>query len=149
METKFNYLDTKGKTQKANNVQVSTGNSQYAKNYLFDFSLLEKYISDSTILQEIEKQCMSDCSVSNKMTFVSKQADIFTCFDYYSGNLYFKPYMVYSNSKNKRVYTIMQLVKIEYLTFNERHCIYDEFKATKEINDHIGVDNESEDVIIE
>jgi len=148
MEAKFNYLDTKGKTQKANNLQANTSNNRYAKNYLFDFSLLEKHISDSAILQEIENQCMSDCSVSNKMTFVSKQADIFTCFDYYSGNLYFKPYIVYSNSKNKQVYIIMKLVKIEYLTFTERHCIYNEFKTTKEINDHVYIDNISVDVII-
>jgi uncharacterized protein (DUF39 family) len=149
MEIKYNLLETINKTQKANKLCISNNLNKYAKNMLFDFFLLEKHITDNSILQEIKNQCFNSCNgVTDKFVYVHAKTDIFESFDYYSGNLYFKPYTVYSNSKNKRVYTIMELVKIEYLTFQERSSLYREFNKTLEINDQIGFNNILEDIEI-
>jgi hypothetical protein len=118
---------------------------KYNKNYLYDFSLLDEHVTDSAALTDIKNQCMKYVSVSNKIAYIFKSSDVFTSFEYYLGNLYFQPTIVYSNSKNKRVYVIMKLIKIEHLVFEERTCIYDEYKVTTEINEQIAYNNESID----
>lgn len=144
MITNYNLLDTIGKTQKSNSA-LQTGDNFRNKNYLYDFSLLEKHINDQQILTDIKNQCVKDISITNRFIFVFKDN---AQFSYYSGNLFFKAFTVYSDSKNKRVYTIMQLVKIECLTFKERNSIYEEYKTITEINDQIGFDYEIQDIDI-
>ncbi|NLE05246.1 MAG: hypothetical protein GX638_10680 [Crenarchaeota archaeon] len=149
--SEYNFLETKGKTQKVNNLQAMPDvySTKYNKNFLFDFSLLGKHITDKKLLEEIKNICFKNCSgITSRYIPIFKDCDIFRCFDYYTGNLYFKPYSIYSNEKNKRVYVIMRLVKIENLRIMERHYIYDEFKIEQEINDQIGYDAEIEDINI-
>ena len=137
MEIKYNLVDTIGKTKKANTYLQISDNFRN-KNYLYDFSLLEKYVDDpqvSEVIDDIKKQCLSDTSIISAIAFIYKSKSQFS---YYSGNLYFKPYVVISDGKNKRVYTIMQLVKIERLTFMDRNFVYDEYNSITEINDVIG-----------
>ena len=144
MMHKYQLLNTATATQKANNLDKISKqySNKYNKNFLFDFSLLEKHISNSDVLTEIKNQCYKHCSgITSKFISVFKPCDIFATFDYYSGNLFFKPYSVYSDSKNKRVYVIMQLVKIENLTFQTCNNIYDDFETIQIINDQTGFEN--------
>ena len=77
-----------------------------------------------------------------------KNSDIFTDFNTYSGNLYFKPFPVYSDSKNKQLYIIFQLVKIEHLVFQQRKSLYDEYTIEQEINEQINNNDVIEDINI-
>ena len=148
---KYQLLNTATATQKANNLDKISKqySNKYNKNFLFDFSLLEKHVSDAETLEEIKNQCYKHCSgITSKFISVFKPCDIFATFDYYSGNLFFKPYSVYSDSKNKRVYVIMQLVKIENLTFQTCNNIYDDFETIQIINDQTGFENSITDLNI-
>ncbi len=140
----YNLLNTAAATQKANNLDKISKqySNKYNKNMLFDFSLLEKHVSNVETLEEIKNQCFKYCSdITSKFTAVFKPCDIFTSFDYYSGSLFFKPYSVYSDSKNKYIYVIMQLVKIENLTFQTRNNIYHDLETAQTINDQTGHEN--------
>jgi protoporphyrinogen oxidase len=110
--------------------------------YLYDFTLLTENIKDINILQKIQSDCMKSTSVAFREYFITLQIDNFTC---YTGQIYFKPYTVYSNSKNKRVYNIMQAVYLEFYK-QDRDSIYDKFyTVTENIIKSIGHDNEITD----
>jgi hypothetical protein len=140
--------DSPTKTAKANKLERSEqgkGNQRY----LFDFSLLDKTIANFDYLKDIKEQAMKNTfSITSQFVPVFKNSDIFTDFNTYSGNLYFKPYPVYSDSKNKQCYIIFQLVKIEHLAFQQRKSIYDEYTTVKEINEQIDDNNQIEDINI-
>jgi hypothetical protein len=108
MKKYYSLCDTAGQTQKANNHLVKADKKPYSKvNYLYDFSLLDEHIKDAAILEEIKMQCMKNTSISCHECFIYPETDIYTSFQYYNGMIYFKPYKVYSNSKNKYQYIIM------------------------------------------
>ena len=139
-----NYIlsDSPTKTAKANKLEKRD-------NYLFDFSLLDKTVTNSNYLKEIKEQAMKNTfSITSQFVPVFKNSDIYTDFNTYSGNLYFKPFPVYSNTKNKQCYIIFQLVKIEHLVFQQRKSIYDEYKTIQEINEQIDDNDEIEDIRI-
>jgi hypothetical protein len=139
-----NYIlsDSPTKTAKANKLEKRD-------NYLFDFSLLDKTVSNSEYLKDIKQQVMDHMnSIAFHFVPVSKNSDVCTDYDTYHGNLYFKPFPVYSDSKNKQCYVIFQLVKIEYLVFQQRKSIYDEYKTIQEINEQIDDNDEIEDISI-
>jgi len=136
----YQLLSTLSATQKANSLDQipKQYSNKYNKNMLFDFSLLEKHILNTETLAEIKNQCYKYCNdITSKFVSVFKPCDVFTSFNYYNGNLFFKPFAVYSDSKNKRVYVIMQLVKIENLFFETRNNIYDDYTVMQTINDQI------------
>ena len=145
-----NYVlsDSPTKTAQANKferLEQGKGNPHY----LFDFSLLDKTIFNSNYLKEIKEQAMKNTfSITSQFVPVFKNSDIYTDFNTYSGNLYFKPFPVYSNTKNKQCYIIFQLVKIEHLVFQQRKSIYDEYKTIQEINEQIDDNDEIEDISI-
>lgn len=151
MSNTYIFENTKGKAQKANNLARVPERfiRQYNKDLLFDFLLLHKHISNAEITESIEQQCFQYCTgISSRYIPVFKSCDIFTSFEYYTGNLYFKPYTVYSNSKNKRVYTIMRLAKIENLTFQERESVYSDYEVVKTIDEQVVFNNITEDIEI-
>jgi hypothetical protein len=134
MKKDYILLDTIGKTQKANNnliISEEYNSLQGKTKYLYDFSLLKKHITDIDILQRIQSDCMKHTSVAFKEQFITIAEDNFT---WYTATVYFRPYTVYSNSKNKRVYNIMQAVYLDY-TKQYRTCIYDNFTIVESIHD--------------
>ena len=139
-----NYIlsDSPTKTAKANKLEKRD-------NYLFDFSLLDKTVTNSNYCKDIKQYVMDHM---NSMAFhfvpISKNSDICTDYDTYHGNLYFKPFPVYSDSKNKQCYVIFQLVKIEYLVFQQRKSIYDEYTTVQEINEQIADNDMIEEINI-
>jgi hypothetical protein len=145
-----NYIlsDSPTKTAKANKFErpeQRKGN----QNYLFDFSLLDKTIFNSNYLKEIKHQVMDYMnSIAFHFVPVFKNSNVCTDSNTYSGNLYFKPYPVYSDSKNKQCYIIFQLVKIEHLAFQQRKSIYDEYTTVKEINEQIADNDMIEEINI-
>ena len=145
-----NYVlyDSLTKTAQANHLErpeQGKGNPHY----LFDFALLDKTIFNSNYLKEIKEQAMKNTfSITSQFVPVFKNSDIYTDFNTYSGNLYFKPFPVYSDSKNKQLYIIFQLVKIEHLAFQKRNSIYDEYTTIQEINEQIDNNDQIEDINI-
>lgn len=142
---RYNLESTVMQTQKANpilEIMPAQYQSKYKENYLFDFTLLEKHVTNPILLEKIKDQCFKSADVVWKYQYVCTQQDIYSCFDYFTGNVYFQPHTVYSKSKNKKVYTIMQLVKIEWLTFKSRNSLYENFNVIQEVNDHIASNNE-------
>ena len=134
-----NYIlsDSPAKTAKTNKFErpeQGKGNQRY----LFDFSLLNKTVSNSEYLKDIKQQVMDHMnSVAFHFVPVFKNSDVCIDYDTYYGNLYFKPYPVYSDSKNKQLYIIFQLVKIEHLAFQKRNSIYEEYTTIQEFKNRI------------
>jgi hypothetical protein len=58
--------------------------------------------------------------------------------------IYFKPYKVYSNSKNKYQYIIMDWVYIDY-SYGQRNSIYNEFTTIEKISEHTHTDHAIEE----
>ena len=140
--TNYILMDTIGKTLKANSQLVKIDPiyvNQYNKNLLFDFTLLDKCNINPDLLTEVKNQCMKSIDLVNRYSFILTTNDIYKSFSHIGGNVFFKAHTVYSNSKNKRVYVIMQLVKIE-LYQNERHSLYNDFTITNKYNELIGYD---------
>ena len=140
--TSYVFMDTIGKTLKANKQLVKINlpyTSKYNKNLLFDFTLLDKYNIDPEVLETIKKQCMKNVDIVNRLAFIMTSNDIYNTFDYVGGNAFFKAHTVYSNSKNKRVYVIMQLVKIELYHYS-RGSLYNDFEVINEYKEASGHD---------
>ena len=139
-----NYIlsDSPTKTAKANKLKKRD-------NYLFDFSLLDKTVSNFEYLKDIKQQVMDHMnSIAFHFVPVFKNSDVCTDYDTYYGNLYFKPYPVYSDSKNKQCYIIFQLIKIEHLAFQQRESVYDEYTTVQEINEQIADNDMIEEINI-
>jgi hypothetical protein len=145
-----NYIlsDSPTKTAKANKFErpeQRKGN----QNYLFDFALLNKTVSNSEYLKDIKHQVMDYMnSIAFHFVPVFKNSNVCTDYDTYYGNLYFKPYPVYSDSKNKQLYIIFQLIKIEHLAFQQRNSVYDEYTTVQEINEQIADNDMIEEINI-
>jgi hypothetical protein len=150
MKNDYNLCDTIGKTLKANK-QLKKVNpmheNSYNKNLLYDFTLLEKHNINPELLTDIKNQCMKYTTLINRYAFILTTNDIYKSFSHISGNVFFKANTVYSNSKNKRVYVIMQLVKIE-LYHKERNSLYNDFTTKNEYKDLIGYDYDIYDIEI-
>ena len=150
MRTEYNLQATPAQALKANTQleKISTEyTNKYNKNLLFDFSILEGHGLSAGKIQEIKNQCMKYCGITSKECFVFDPRGVYGTFEYYSGDILFKPYTVYSDSKNKRIYVIMEAVKAD-IVFCERKSIYDEFVNTLEIHEHRGNNNALEDIEI-
>ena len=145
-----NYIlsDSPTKTAKANKFErpeQRKGN----QNYLFDFALLDKTVSNSEYLKDIKQQVMDHInSIAFHFVPVFKNSDVCTDYDTYYGNLYFKTYPVYSDSKNKQCYIIFQLIKIEHLAFQQRESVYNEYTTVQEINEQIADNDMIEEINI-
>ena len=145
-----NYVlyDSLTKTAQANKFErpeQGKGNQRY----LFDFALLDKTVSNSEYLKDIKQQVMDHMnSIAFHFVPVFKNSDVCKDYDTYYGNLYFKPFPVYSDTKNKQVYIIFQLVKIEHLAFQQRESVYDEYTTVQEINEQIDNNDVIEDINI-
>lgn len=140
--TNYIFKDTIGKTLKANKQLVKIDLSyinKYKKNLLFDFTILDKYNLKAEVLETIKKQSMKYVDIVNRFAFIMTSNDIYNTFDYIGGNVFFKAHTVYSNSKNKRVYVIMQLVKIELYHYS-RESLYNNFEVVNEYKEAIGYD---------
>ena len=113
------------KTAKQNNLIISDNNISNGK-VLFDFTAL-----NSIIISDIEKEIIKNDALRNvcafsKESFYGAEIDNFTnCIgiaEYYAHAVY--------NKTGKRLYVIMQLVKIQH-THNERKSVYDAWESTK------------------
>jgi hypothetical protein len=137
----YNLCDTIGKTLKENKQLVKIDpmyENQYNKNLLYDFSLLDKQNIDSELLAKIKNHCFKDIWLTNRYSFILTTDNVHMSFNYVVGNVFFKAHIVYSNSKNKKVCVIMELVKIE-LHHKERNSVYNNFTDT-EYNEQISYD---------
>lgn len=149
--TDYKLYTTLTKTRDENSLEQLPKEFQrkYNKTFLFDFSLLNDLLISDEIKKEIKLQSLKFVNFVNKFEYITKPCDIFTSFDYYSGIVYFKPFSVYSNSKNKREYAIFKLVKIENFRVLERNSIYDEFNTVEEYNYKIASENHTEYIEID
>ena len=123
----YNVTKSIVKTAKENNLTVSNTN----KKSLFDFDLLTDNITDIEMIEDIKIQCMKCVCSSNKESFLFKSVNMFTSYDYFNGNAYFKPYHIYDN-QGKRLYAIYKLVCLQ-LNIMARTCVYDEYETTNVI----------------
>lgn len=142
---KPNYIlkSTIGQTLKANK---NLENAEKNKRYLYDFSILYKLNIDETKKQEIKAQIIKNTDVAWRDGMVFSPYDIYTAFNYYSGNFYVKAYPCYTNDGKQR-YVIMRLVKLD-ITFQERTRLYDEFCTVEEIHECCDMDYEIEELNI-
>jgi len=146
----YTLLDTVGKTLKANKELFQIEKyyeDKYKNNYLYDLSLLDDKNISTEDMEDIKKECMKCLTMAFKEVFVWSKSDIYMSFNYFSGSLYFKPTTVYSNAKNKRVYVIMQLVKVDII-FKNRNSLYNDYTVTNEIHETIAYNMESIDLEI-
>jgi hypothetical protein len=151
MKKEYILRDTIGNIQKANKHLIKPDKQLYynsSHNYLYDFLLLEEHIKDIAILEEIKMQCMKNTSIINHETYISSQDDIYMSFQCYNGMIYFKPYKVYSESKNKYICIIMDCVYIEY-SYAERSRLYNEFTVIEKISEHTHTDHAIEEYTID
>jgi hypothetical protein len=140
--TNYVLMDTIGKTLKANKQLVKIDphyENSYNKNLLYDFTLLDKCNIDPELLTVVKNQCMKNTDMINRYAFIMTTNDIYKSFSHIGGNVFFKAHTVYSNSKNKRVCVIMQLVKIE-LYHNERKSLYNDFVIANKYDESIAYD---------
>lgn len=140
--------DSPTKTARANKFErpeQGKGN----RRYLFDFSLLNKTVTNSDTCKDIKNQVINHLnSITTHFFPVFKNSDVCMDFNTYFGNLYFKPFPVYSDSRNKQCYIIFQLVKIEHLAFQQRNSIYDEYTTVQEFNEQIADNDMIEEINI-
>jgi len=143
MKPDYILKSTIGQTLKAN---PSLEMTEQNKRYLYDFSILYKTDIDDYKKQEIKAQIIKYVHIAFREGMVFSQYDLYTSFNYYSGNFYVKAYPCYADD-GKQKYVIMQLVKLD-ITFQERKSIYDEFKTIEEIHEQCGHDYEIEELNI-
>lgn len=125
----YKLFKTVNKTAKENGLVIAENNISTNK-VLFDFSDLE-----NTELSEEEKEVIKNDALKavfpySKNSFYGAQFDDFTsCL----GTASYLAHCVY-NEAGKRLYTIMQLAKIDH-TRTERKTIFEEWKSTKKAYD--------------
>ncbi|HHT96652.1 MAG TPA: hypothetical protein GXZ90_02000 [Clostridiales bacterium] len=142
MNNDYILLDTMGKTLKANKQLIKAENNlkrKLNKSLLYDFTLLNQFNFDNELLEKLKLDSMKYISILNRYTYTTTTNNLYDEFDYINGNIYFKAIRIYSNKKNKYVYTIMQLVKCE-LYHASRKTVYNEFKTIKEYKAQTGND---------
>ena len=145
---KHNYilLDTVGKTLKANKQLVKIDKAyenSLNKNHLYDFTLLEQFNIETKILDSLKLDSMKYSHKINRFTLIMSTDNYNKSFEHIIGNVWFKAITVYSDTKQKYIYTIMQLVKCE-LYHKNRESLYDELEIINKYEDQIGYENSIE-----
>ena len=143
MKPNYTLKTTVGQTLKAN---ASLETATKDKRYLYDFSILYKTDIDEDKKQEIKAQIIKYTDIAWRDHSLFSQSDIYTSFQWYSGECYVKAYPCYTED-GKRKYVIMRLVKLD-IVFKERKSVYDEFETALEVHECCNTDYAIEDLNI-
>ena len=143
MKPNYTLKTTIGQTLKAN---ASLETATKDKHYLYDFSILNNAYIDDDQKQEIKAQIIKYTDVAWRNHSLFSQSDIYTSFQWYSGEYYVKAYPCYTED-GKRKYVIMRLVKLD-VVFQERKSIYNDFETVSEIHERCESDYAIEELNI-
>jgi hypothetical protein len=143
MKPSYTLKTTIGQTLKAN-ASLETANKN--KQYLYDFSILYKADIDESKKQEIKAQIIKYSDIVWRDHTLFSQSDIYTSFQWYSGECYVKAYPCYTED-GRRKYVIMRLVKLD-IVFQERKSIYDDFETISEVHERCDTDYAIEELNI-
>ena len=143
MKPNYTLKTTVGQTLKAN-ASLETANKD--KHYLYDFSILNNADIDEDKKQEIKAQIIKYTDIAWRDHSLFSQSDIYTSFQWYSGECYVKAYPCYTED-GKRKYVIMRLVKLD-VVFQERTSIYNDFETVAEIHERCESDYAIEELNI-
>jgi len=143
MKPNYTLKTTIGQTLKANaSLEAATKD----KRYLYDFSILYKTDIDDAQKQEIKAQIIKYTDVAWRNHSLFSQSDIYTSFQWYSGECYVKAYPCYTED-GKQKYVIMRLVKLD-IVLQERKSVYNDFETVSEVHERCDTDYEIKELNI-